>query len=144
MENTDYELIEEIEDEIPIEDEEEYEPPKPTLYLDVLEGGEINSAGTTPVNDSSISIEFEDYDELMQILENIVFYRYIDGELVRKSQEEIDEILNTPEPPTEIDELKQIIAQSEQTIEQQFMVLDELLFTIIPEMLKGSEEGGEE
>lgn len=144
MENTDYELTKEIEDEIPIEDEEEYEPPKPTLYLEVLEGGEINSAGTTPINDSSISIEFEGYDELMQILENIVFYRYIDGELVRKSQEEIDEILNEPEPKSEVDELKQIIAQSEQTIEQQFMVLDELLFTIIPEILEKSEEGGEE
>lgn len=109
------------------------------VYIDVAEDGTINACGSTPVNDSEIFVEVDNEEDSWNLMKNIHRFRYIDGELVEKSQGEIDDIENAPQPPTELEELRSKVSQQE-------TVIEELMFIIIPEMLllKGPKGGGGE
>jgi|SRR5690606_6098961 len=102
------------------------------IYLDVGSDGIILGYSSSPFSEDCVEIEV---DSEHPVLVEFGRYRYIEGELIRLSQEEIDELINMPTPKTELEVLRD-------TVEQQELVIEELMFTLIPELmaLKG---GGE-
>ena len=77
------------------------------IYVEVNDEGTVTGYGSSPFSEDNIEIEI-DPDHSLFYEGNVEHFKVVDGSIIKKSQQEIDAILERIKPPTDKERIESL------------------------------------